>query len=245
VAGPTSKYEHVREQVLDLIEPLDVGAPIPPERELSARLGVARMTLRRAVDDLARDGYLIRRQGHGTFVAEPKITQQLTATSFSEDMRQRGMTPSSRTLSLEVHAAGARLSRKLEISPPDLVVVVRRLRLADGAPMAIEHLHVPQRLIPGLSADDLAQGSFYQLLATRYGLVVGGGLQTIEPTVTDGDESAILQVPEHSPALLFERTSREERGTLIEFVRSVYRGDRYRITAELSPSRVKPRSKRP
>lgn len=239
-----SKYEHVREQVLDLLEPLAVGAPIPAERELSARLGVARMTLRRAVDDLVRDGYLMRRQGHGTFVAEPKIAQRLTLTSFSEDMRQRGMAPSSRTLALEVSPAGARLSRKLEVSPPDLIVMVRRLRLADEAPMAIEHLHVPQRLVPGLSAADLAEGSFYDLLEERYGLVVGTGLQAIEPTVTDAEESEVLGVPPHSPALLFERVTRDEGGTVVEFVRSVYRGDRYRITTELAPQRVRPRGRR-
>ena len=91
------KQEEAREKVLDLIESLAVGEAIPSERRLSTDLGMARLTVRAAIDQLVRDGYLVRRHGSGTFVTQPKIAQQLTLTSFSEDMRGRGMTPSSRT----------------------------------------------------------------------------------------------------------------------------------------------------
>src|SRR6266704_5824093 len=111
-AGPpqkVTKQSTTRLQVLDLIEQLGVGTAIPSERQLSADLGVSRLTVRAALDDLAREGYLIRRRGSGTFVSEPKIAQELTMTSFTEDMRRRGMKPGSRTLQLEVVPAGARL----------------------------------------------------------------------------------------------------------------------------------------
>src|SRR5207248_3735077 len=109
------------------------------------------------------------------------------------------------------------------------------LRLADGATMAIETLHVPSALVPGLGAADLEGRSFYELLEHRYGIVIAHGQQTIEPTVTNEEESADLGVPLHSPALLFERTTSTEAGRMVEFVRSIYRGDRYRLVAELSP----------
>ena len=111
--------------------------------------------MRAALDDLAREGYLVRRRGSGTYVQQPKIAQELTMTSFSEDMRRRGMVPGSRTLSLEHELAGARLGRFLHVSPSEQVVVVKRLRLADGESMAIETLHIPEALVPGLDAEEL------------------------------------------------------------------------------------------
>ena len=228
-----TKQSTTRRQVLDLIERLGVGNAIPSERQLSADLGVSRLTVRAALDDLAREGYVVRRRGSGTYVQQPKIAQELTMTSFSEDMRRRGMTPGSRTLSLQRELAGARLGRLLHVSPSEEILVIKRLRLADGETMAIETLHLPASLVPGLEPGDL-EGSFYDLARERYGLVIATGTQAIEPTVTNEEESAALGVPLHSPAFLFERTSRDDAGRTLEYVLSVYRGDRYRIVTELT-----------
>jgi GntR family transcriptional regulator len=124
----------------------------------------------------------------------------------------------------------------LHVSPSEPVVVIKRLRLADQETMAIETLHVRQALVPGLSARDLESGSFYELLRDRYGTVIVGGVQTIEPTVTNEEESDALGVPLHSPAFLFERVTNEAAGGVVEYVRSIYRGDRYRLVTELSRS---------
>ncbi len=159
-----TKQSQTRDRVLDLIEQLDVGDAIPSERQLSTDLGVSRLTLRAALDDLAREGYLVRRRGAGTFVSEPKIAQELTMTSFTDDMRRRGMRPASRTLELRVAPAGARLGRILHVSPSEPIVVASRLRLADGETMAIETLHVRERHTPGLTAADLEEASFYEIL---------------------------------------------------------------------------------
>jgi GntR family transcriptional regulator len=113
------------------------------------------------------------------------------------------------------------------------VVRARRLRLADGEPMALETLHAPCALVPGLTAEDLERGSFYELLATRYGIVLGVGLQTTEPTVLSDEEARVLDAPVHSPAFLFERVTRDGEGQPIEYVRSLYRGDRYQLVTEL------------
>ena len=155
-------------------------------------------------------------------------------TSFTEDMRNRGMKPGSRTLSLEIVPAGAQLGRLLHVSPSEPVVVVKRLRLADRETMAIETLHVRESLVPSLKGEELENHSFYELLSERYGTVIAGGVQTIEPTVTNAEESEALGVPLHSPAFLFERFSRDADDNLVEFVHSIYRGDRYRIVTDLS-----------
>jgi GntR family transcriptional regulator len=241
---PVTKQAETRDLVLDLIERLEVGEAIPSERQLSADLGVSRLTVRAALDDLVREGYLVRRHGSGTFVSEPKIAQELTMTSFTEDMLRRGLRPASRTLDLRVVSAGARLGRLLHVSPSEAVVVAERLRLADGESMAIETVHIRSAHVPGLTAADLEERSFYELLRDRYGIVVVGGEQTIEPTVTDEDESKALGVPLHSPAFRFERVTHSEAGEIVEFVESIYRGDRYRLVTALSipPDRRRSRS---
>ena len=94
--------------------------------------------------------------------------------------------------------------------------------------------------MPGLQSSDLEGASFYDLLAERYGIVIEQGRQTIEPTVTDQEESDALGVPLHSPAFLFERTSTSDRGEVVEFVRSIYRGDRYQLVTELRPPIARP-----
>ena len=155
-------------------------------------------------------------------------------TSFTDDMRQRGLDPGSRTLDLAVVTAGARLGRLFHVSPSEPIVVAKRLRLADRESMAIETLHVREALVPGLGAADLEGRSFYDLLRSRYGIVIAGGMQTIEPTVTNEEESEALGVPLHSPAFLFERVTHSERGEIVEFVHSIYRGDRYRLVTDLT-----------
>ncbi|MGH3132597.1 MAG: GntR family transcriptional regulator [Gaiellaceae bacterium] len=236
-----TKQSQTRDLVLDLIEQLDVGDAIPSERQLSTDLGVSRLTVRAALDDLAREGYLVKRRGAGTFVSEPKIAQELTMTSFTDDMQRRGMRPSSRTLELRVAPAGARLGRLLHVSPSEPVVVAVRLRLADGESMAMETLHVRESHVPGLTARDLEERSFYELLRDRYGIVIVGGTQTIEPTVTDEEESDALGVPLHSPAFRFERVTHAEAGEIVEFVESIYRGDRYRLVTALGRPQVERR----
>ena len=228
-----TKQRETRERVLELVESLSVGDAIPSERQLGLDFGVSRLTVRAALDELVREGYLVRRRGSGTFVAEPKVAKGMTISSFSDDMRQRGFTPGSRTLDFRVVPAGARLGRILHVSPSEPVLVVKRLRLADGEPMAIELLHVRESLFPGLTAVDLEESSFYDLLERRYDIAIAGGSQTVEPTVTNEEESEALGVPLHSPALLFERVTRTANDEILEFTSSTYRGDRYRLVSEL------------
>jgi GntR family transcriptional regulator len=223
----------LRDRVMDVIEELPVGTALPAERVLAEQLGVARMTLRRVLDTLEREGLVVRRHGSGTYVAQPRAAQPLTMTSFSEHMRAAGLEPSSRTLSFTAQPAGARLGRKLNVSPSASVLRIVRVRLADAEPVAIESLHVPAHLVPGLTGEDLERGSFYRLLRDRYGVVLSEAAQTIEATVTTAEESELLGVPPQSPAFLFEVTARDASGATVEFVRSVFRGDRYKISAEI------------
>ena len=233
--GPPAKQQRVREELETLIAGLAPGEPLPAERDLARDLGVARMTLRRAVDLLVDEHRLIRRRGSGTFVAGLKVNQRLAATSFSADMRSRGMRPGSRTIESRRSPAGMMLAGLLDVPPQTDVLFVRRLRFADDEPMAVEDLHVPATVAAGLTGTDLEGRSFYDLLAERYDDPVVSGTQTVEPALVGDAEAGLLGVPQGSPVFLFERTSRVRSGGVAEFVRSTYRGDRYRIVVDIFP----------
>jgi GntR family transcriptional regulator len=232
----TTKQRQVRERLETLIAAMVPGEPLPAERDLAQELGVARMTLRRAIDALVAESRLVRRHGSGTFIAAAKVTQRLSATSFSTDMRARGLRPGSHTVFARESPAGVVLSAVLGIPPNSPVLHVRRLRLADDIPMALEDLHVPCDLAPGLTGDDLENASFYEVLARRFGQAIVSGTQTVEPCMTEPDVAELLGVEPGTPAFCFERTSRTIDDRIVEFVRSVYRGDRYRIVVDIFPS---------
>ena len=233
----TDKQRKLRARLDELIAAMAPGEPLPAERDLARELGVARMTLRRAVDAMVAEELLVRRQGAGTFVAPARGAHRLAANSFSADMRARGHRPGSRTLSASRSPAGVMLAALLEIPTGAPVLHVRRLRLADDEPMAVEDLHVPGDLVPGLTGEDLENHSYYELLAQRFGHRIEAGTQTAEATLTSAEDAAVLGVEPGAPAFCFERTSRVEGGKVAEFVRSIYRGDRYRIMVDIFPSR--------
>lgn len=232
--GPGLKRDAVRDFLLDLVAGRGPGEAIPSERDLAADLGVSRPTLRAAVDDLVRSGVLVRQHGRGTFTGPHRVTQALTSTpsgSFYAPPAEGEW--SSEVLDFGTIVAGPQLARRLQLAPAAPVLRVVRLRVVDAEPMAIERLHLPYELVVGLEPDDMVAGSFYQLLRERFGVDVRSAVQTLEATVTDGPEAELLAVPEHFPALMVERTTRDATGRIVEFVRSVYRGDRYRVTSEL------------
>jgi GntR family transcriptional regulator len=114
------------------------------------------------------------------------------------------------------------------------LLYVARVRIVDDAPMAIEKIRLPLAIVPGIEPEDFETGSLYQLLRLRYEVIATDAIQTTEPTVTDQNEAVLLGVPVYAPALLFERTTRDGIGRVVEYTRSIYRGDRYRITTHLT-----------
>ncbi|WP_229075901.1 GntR family transcriptional regulator [Actinoplanes sp. DH11] len=223
----------VRDRLRELIDARAPGDPMPSERSLSEHLGASRPTVRAAIDDLASNGLLVRQHGRGTFTSPHKITQEVPSAS------DRPVPPAdgdwtSEVLEFRTEPAGARLGRRFELSPGDDLLHVRRRRIVDGGPMALESIRLPAALVTGITAEDFVAGSLYRLLRERYRVTATDAVQTIEPTVTDIEEAQLLGVPLHSPALLFERTTRDDAGRVVEFTRSIYRGDRYRITSRLT-----------
>jgi GntR family transcriptional regulator len=222
-----TKGETLRAHVLALIDgELDPHDKLPTERELADQFSVSRLTVRGALERLEREGRVYRVQGSGTFVAEPRIAKSLELTSFSEDMRARGLTPGSRLVAAEVRPAGAQVGAALGSNPAAEVYHLRRVRTADGQPMALEDVYLPTALVPGLLELDLS-GGMYDILDERYRLRVERADQTIQATVLDPDEAELLETGPFSPAFRVRRTGFDARGRHVEYGTSLYRGDRY------------------
>ena len=204
-----------------------------PRRHLTARcyrdLGVARMTVRLQLDRLAQRGSLYRQRGRGTFVAERRVAHTEHLTSFTEDMRARGLEPGSRLLGIEEIRADAHLATRLEISASSRVIRIRRVRTADAEPMAAEQTHLPARRFPGLLDEDLDHGSLYDLFEQRYAVRVAEADQRVTVTDLTDEEARLLETEAGRPAFRIERTTRDSDGAVIEFASSVYRGDRYEV----------------
>ncbi len=203
---------------------------IPGERELEEKYNVSRSTVRQAIQVLTRKGVLYREHGKGTYVAPPKLNHSLSKlTSFTADMRQRGFKAGQRILEILRVEAPTRMAEAFQL-PPDAPLVLRidRVRTADNNPMGIHTTHLVLPEHQSISVSELEDtGSLYELLETRFNLIVAEADETLEATAADSEESRLLGVPEGSPLLLIERTTWSIRQEPIEYCRMLYRADKY------------------
>lgn len=206
---------------------------IPSERALSERFGISRMTVRQALLELIQEGRLYARVGKGTFIAEPPISQPLQGlTGFSEDMRARGIVASSRVLRVEIVPAPVESRHALRLRTGDRVLVLQRLRLADGSPLTIETAHLAFPGIERLATLDLSH-SLYDILRADFGIVPASAEMEAVARRARAQEIALLDMPGDIAVLALERTTFDLDGRPFEHTTSVFRGDRYRLTMHL------------
>jgi len=212
------------------------GERFPSEGELQKQFKVSRMTVRRALSELASEGFLVRERGRGSFVVQRRLQEQLRRlTSFTEDMQFRGLSTTSKILDFCV-VHDKEVARKMEIPEEEELVQLRRLRLVEGEAIAIQNAFIRHRFCPGIAERGLLDGSLYKTLEEGYGLRVGWAFQTVEAKPADDYEADLLKLELGQPVLLLERLTYLVDGEPIEYVRSTYRGDRYRFIVELSRS---------
>jgi GntR family transcriptional regulator len=234
--GSQPKYRLLREALIERIRDLPEGSALPTERELCADFGVSRATVRHALQRLESEQRIYRRQGKGTFVARRKIEQRLGLTSHTEEMRARGMVPGSKLIDVSRIPASSEVATALRLAEGTELLQIERLRLADGEPIAIEVLYLQAERFDGISAALGESGSFYQLLHSDYGVELASAEETIEAVVAGAREAALLGCGQAAPLLLLSRLSLDTRGRPIEYVRSLYRGDRFRLRRHLERS---------
>jgi GntR family transcriptional regulator len=231
-------YYQLKEYVKNQIETnrYKVDELIPSERELSEHFEINRMTVRQAINELVQEGLLQRQRGVGTFVSKVKINQPLTKlTNFSSDMLNKGIVPGARHLSMEIIPATKSIAAYLKITEGEDVIELVRVRTGDGEPMALERsylVHELARPIVGLNMENV---SLYQTLEEQCGLHLVRAQQSIEISYVNPADAHYLEIGQDEAVLLIERiTYSEQMERPVEFVKSIYRGDRYKFSIEMN-----------
>lgn len=210
---------------------------IPSEQALGRQFGIARMTVRQALEGLLREGLLIRERGRGTFVARPRAERELTRMhGFSEDMRARGLAPSARLISREVVPAPAWVGEALRLGKREAVIYLQRLRLADALPMALETSYLNYELCRTVLDADLEAGSLYVFLKESVRLQLCYASQELEAALPSQDTAALLEMPRRQPVLIIRQTTYVRAGDedMPGITGStVYRADRYRFRMQV------------
>lgn len=227
--GRSLKHVQVREYVRSLVTGSPPGSTAPSERELVSQFGVARMTVRQAMDALVVEGLLERIPGRGTFVARPRRVPS-PVTGYTEEMTRRGMLGESQSLLARREQAGPGVARALSISEGDAVIHWRRLRRADGIPMCIEDAYLNEVLLPGFLQSGM-QTSLYEALEAR-GLRPSWAEDSINADSSTAEEAALLEVESGAPVMRHSRRA-ISGDKIVEVSRTVYRGDRFTLWVQL------------
>jgi GntR family transcriptional regulator len=211
------------------------GDQIPTIRRLGELYGVSRVTVVQALDTLAQEGVLIRWQGKGIFVGQPRAAEpRIPLLSFTEETVARGATPSCRMLRLRLEPATPGLMARFNLKPDDRVVLLERLRLVNGSPLALQRAYLPEHFVPGLVEQRDPIESLYQVLSNTYGVLPTNAYESYEPIRLSPDQARLLETQPGAPAFHVDRTTSDQHGRTIEFVSSVVRGDRYEVRLHLS-----------
>lgn len=230
--GP--RYLQLRKRIQQAIDDgvLKENEPLPSEREIAAITDLSRVTVRKAVSGLVEDQLVVQKRGSGSFIAPKihKVEQKLSSlTSFSEDMARRGLSASSEWLRRGLYPASPEETFTLGLSTTERVARIDRLRKADGVPMAIERASLSEAVLPDPEQVDV---SLYAELS-RAGMRPVRAIQRISARNLAEEDADILGVPAGAAGLRIERVSYLASGRVVEFTRSVYRGDAYDFIAEL------------
>lgn len=231
-------YYQIQQHLLGQIRSgkLKAGASIPSEQEISARLRISRMTARQALKSLCDLGVTYSQRGKGTFVSGIKLEKNFRQVlSFSQETQAGGSRPTSKVLSFEVIAAEDDIADALRLSPGEQVVSLRRVRMAGSSPMGIEWSRIPQRLCPDLLQTFKPATSLYKTLMEHYGIEIAVANEVVEVGLAGPDELRLLKINKGSPIFHFTRTSYVQSGQPVEYVKSTYRGDRYRLVSRSTP----------
>ena len=223
------KHVQVREHVRTLVEGAEPGTPAPSERELVAQFGVARMTVRQAMDALVVEGLLERMPGRGTFVARPRRRVGMLS-GYTEDMRQRGLLPESQTLLARREQAGPGVARALDISPGDAVIHWKRLRRGNGQVICIEDAYLNEVLLPGFLQHGTPT-SLYDALEAR-GLRPTRVVDSIAAERAGADDAALLEIATGDPVLRHSRRGMSDE-RVVAVSRTLYRHDRFTLYVDL------------
>jgi len=230
-------YRQIQQRIFGQIQSgaLAPGKPLPSIQQLAAEMGVSQMTVRQAVRALCELGVIYSRQGKGTFISGIKLERDFRQVlSFSEETLARGAAPSSKILSFRVQTPSSEVQEALKLNPEDQVYSLRRVRYGNSVPMGIECSYLPVKYFPGLMEAFDPSSSLYEVLAAQYGIQLMVTDEIIEVGESSAEEAQLMEIEPRSPIFLFTRLSYIEDGTAVEYVKSVYPGNRYKVVNRLT-----------
>ena len=238
--SPVPLYRQLYHQLRQAIEEgeLELGRKLPSERRLAADHGISRLTVRRALDILRQEGCIRAYQGKGCFVARStsRIIDGAAIEGFSAVTIRNGMTPTSRVLSCSVVPANNEVASRLRIEKRGKTVRIRRLRLSNDVPIAVDTAYLPYPLCEGLLDIDLEKQSLYGALETQLRIQLAYANQTIRATLGKDNDLPLLGLRPPAAVLQLQRETYDNRGQVIEFLDAICRGDKYDL--HLFPSRI-------
>ncbi len=234
VDGQPKPYQ-VRLALTERLGTLEPGQALPPERVLAAEFGVSRSTVRQAITDMVAAGLVQRLHGSGTYPVPPKVELPLRLASYTRDVSDQGLSPTSRVVSMRKIAADATTALALGIETGARVWRLERLRLTDGTPLAVECSHLSVLRFPELGRQIKDDVSLYRVLEDEYRITVTRAVQTVETAMASPEQYRLLEADSAAPVLVLTRTTYDQRAEPVEYVLSTYRGDRCRLTAVLLP----------
>lgn len=208
---------------------------IPSERQLEVLYNISRTTIREAIDTLIQQGYLYREHGRGTFVSPQKLQKGLMElTSFSEDLLKRGIQPGQIIRSLERIIPPPKILQRLELAPGSSVLRIERIRLGNGIPIGLQISYLALREDQDISLEEMdGSGSLYRILQEKFNIIPTEADETLEVTLATPEEAKLLEINASDPLLLSERVLFSQDRKPVEFVKILYRGDRYRYFVHL------------
>lgn len=210
------------------------GDMLPTENELLEQYQLSRNTVRQALQELVNSGWVVRQRGRGSFVTHRPIEQGLNRIiSFTEDMRNRGLTPGTQIISAELMPAPEHIAAALGIEKGEELAHLSRLRLADGEPMSVEQSYLVHRHCPGILNRDYARTPLREELQATYGICLVYATQTIRAVPASSDLAQMLNLERSAALLLIERVSYSQQNQPVEYLRLHHRGDRYVLYNEL------------
>ncbi len=225
----TILLEYIKEQHHDTEE------PIPTEIEISEYFGISRPTVRQAINELVVEGYLYRIKAKGTFVTKPKITQDFlfSLDSFNNEMRKKGLVPSTKILQKEVVKSDEKVALTLKIDKGSDVIRLTRLRYANNEPIVFVITYIPYNICPVLMEHDLNKESLYETIEKESGRLISSAVRSLECIIAGEFEAKLLNIDKGSPVQFFESIVSLEDGTPVEYSLAKYRSDRSKFTFEL------------